>query len=957
MPRTRICLVLLGAILVAFSVGQALSQQAPPATPDQLAEIQTFNEDFSTTRMQDSEGAWVILRTPTSLDDERSQRAILGTPPGVLGNFKTLYDADTRAVSYERVIRDFVLGGHTASNSTLAYLQDKLAAGTLAADDVAFLTSLIKLATHGMNKGFIPGGDFHSNLVNRIKDVARKVNSPSFSNVVNSLSALSAVSKFLDKSIVASLVLGSLANDQAEAKLAKLQTALLQTRPGSPIDPALKSALDASQRNISEARTAFGRLGVVLHDNQRELIASGIQFGVAILNLTKTLPAKVSPWLAAPLLEYRVLNAMSRRWEAVQDASLLATLSDVVQTSSALSPQEKLLFVRQSRARSYALLAHTFDSRLGHFKDFIDALRGRGKTNQELAQYYKQREDLNARLASAQQPTLAVPPPSPAPTTDIVSAIPQAPPAPPPDPTSALRSRLRDAGRLQAELDYLQHQHHGAVVSADTAAAQTILDQMRALEERARSIQQGMRDAVARMEATSRAQRAGQKSNSTAKSGLQTAIGFTQGKVADAIALHQRRQAALAYLTKDQQARLTPGELARRAEQAAQDSARSGDRSRANDFQRLSAAAKGTASRAAHYASPSRVSGGYARTTSASAKSVVSRYGSVPGGVILEAAGDGVGRVQNADYDRQLHALVFDGKLTYLIPIEPPDAAAILEAIHSDDRMGVSLGGVDIIYGSLPSRSKVALDLKIVDLFLADIVLASNHWTRDYKFANAYQPKRNKTDGWSGTVFFNFKDFKFSASDGLLGLAHSGFEVTLVPLSKEDSTEAGHQPDFSAIEAGKVSTEYEDNAKHLGDNIAYYKREKIVYQTFLYGEFAALARALKSAGIALLPLASTIYSLAPPATAARPPPPFAVISAPPSAEPVVERLRGKAFVWAGQNSRSSESFEQCEGRCKEEESCLAFTYFKHIKQCRLMEAPTELLDDTRADSGLKKGGT
>jgi hypothetical protein len=70
--------------------------------------------------------------------------------------------------------------------------------------------------------------------------------------------------------------------------------------------------------------------------------------------------------------------------------------------------------------------------------------------------------------------------------------------------------------------------------------------------------------------------------------------------------------------------------------------------------------------------------------------------------------------------------------------------------------------------------------------------------------------------------------------------------------------------------------------------------------------------------------------------------------------PTIGRLQNTAFRWSGQQSYASDSFEDCENRCKSDSACRGFTYFKDKRLCRLMEALTERRVDRSADSGVKR---
>lgn len=73
-----------------------------------------------------------------------------------------------------------------------------------------------------------------------------------------------------------------------------------------------------------------------------------------------------------------------------------------------------------------------------------------------------------------------------------------------------------------------------------------------------------------------------------------------------------------------------------------------------------------------------------------------------------------------------------------------------------------------------------------------------------------------------------------------------------------------------------------------------------------------------------------------------------------NAETVIERFRGKAFPYEGQNTRLASSLEECEQRCVSDQSCVAMTYFRKTKQCRLMENTGEYFSDKDADVGIKR---
>jgi hypothetical protein len=203
-------------------------------------------------------------------------------------------------------------------------------------------------------------------------------------------------------------------------------------------------------------------------------------------------------------------------------------------------------------------------------------------------------------------------------------------------------------------------------------------------------------------------------------------------------------------------------------------------------------------------------------------------------------------------------------RAVYFSPIPRESAAVLATALAGDDdRVGVSLGSTELEYGHIPKTSQVAIDLKVADHFLGDIVFANNELVSSYRFANDYHPVRDSGSG-NVAVFFKFKDFQFSVVDEQLQLAESSFDARIVPLLNEKAPDGGHMADLDGISQGKRYPQYERSAEHVGQNINFYRKEKIVDRAFAYGEVAAFLRALKDANIDLNSLAANIRAGLPP---------------------------------------------------------------------------------------------
>ena len=253
--------------------------------------------------------------------------------------------------------------------------------------------------------------------------------------------------------------------------------------------------------------------------------------------------------------------------------------------------------------------------------------------------------------------------------------------------------------------------------------------------------------------------------------------------------------------------------------------------------------------------------GAYKRGTTEDGENIVNTYGSIPPGATLEGVATGLGEIHSVRYDRRFNAFILDDRAAYFMRIPPKSVAVLCRAIDQDDKERVGVGITDkkhLIYGKMPSDSVVAWDLKMADKFFGDIVFGQNTWSAGYRFVNGFKPQPAQEDNLNIAVFFNFNGFDFEVQAEEVRLRRAAFDVKLFPLSQETTKEGGVLPDNDAISQGRMPLQYEANARHLAENIAYYRRERIVHRAFVYGEVAAFLRALKRAGFDLEDLAAHI---------------------------------------------------------------------------------------------------
>ncbi|WP_194403345.1 hypothetical protein [Bradyrhizobium sp. CCBAU 53351] len=244
----------------------------------------------------------------------------------------------------------------------------------------------------------------------------------------------------------------------------------------------------------------------------------------------------------------------------------------------------------------------------------------------------------------------------------------------------------------------------------------------------------------------------------------------------------------------------------------------------------------------------SSVSSRYDPVTQTSAKTIVSKYQSIPGGVTLEGIAD-LKFANKVTYLAKANAFILNDDLVYVNPVTADELAQIYKALLADDKLGVSLGeAVSLVYGALPKNGTVVRNLKTADRFLGAITFTNAELT-DYKFLPGYVTKPVISSNVA--VYFNISEIALAETDdGELKRSRINLATTLVPLTTPSAT-GGHLPDGHRIARGDISPSHVANLKHLQDNFSYYARERIVRTVLAYGEVAAFARALNAANLKL----------------------------------------------------------------------------------------------------------
>jgi hypothetical protein len=246
---------------------------------------------------------------------------------------------------------------------------------------------------------------------------------------------------------------------------------------------------------------------------------------------------------------------------------------------------------------------------------------------------------------------------------------------------------------------------------------------------------------------------------------------------------------------------------------------------------------------------PPQVKGTYRPITREQAQGVVGKYRSIPGGITLEGGSPDLTFVKTVTYLPDVNAFILNDDIVYLSPVTADEFLQIARALAADDKMGVSLGSIAIVYGQLPPQGTVARNLKLADSFLGGIAFGDASRARGYVYAPGFQPV-DSSPGGPIAVYFNIHAYRFiEEPSGELRRDGLAVDITLVPLSSQKAADGGHGPDFDRIEKGDLPAAHVANVKHLQSNLDYYGRERIVRSAFAYGEIAAFARTLKQNGV------------------------------------------------------------------------------------------------------------
>lgn len=236
---------------------------------------------------------------------------------------------------------------------------------------------------------------------------------------------------------------------------------------------------------------------------------------------------------------------------------------------------------------------------------------------------------------------------------------------------------------------------------------------------------------------------------------------------------------------------------------------------------------------------------------------VVERYGSVPGGVVLESTAAGFEPITSITYDKKKNVFTLNGQSTYACPIKGREFRDLLKALIEDDLIGVSLNreyGKFIVFGQIGRTSEITNVLLDADRLLMGVIFALPEAIGDVKLPNGFKPQAPASRPTNIVACVNLTHFRFACKEGTTEYVRSGFALLpiLMPVLKEKTEEGGHLPDQKALNADMIAKEDHANANHLVElKDAFASEVDVVRKAVAYGEAASFARLVRDAHVDL----------------------------------------------------------------------------------------------------------
>ncbi len=217
---------------------------------------------------------------------------------------------------------------------------------------------------------------------------------------------------------------------------------------------------------------------------------------------------------------------------------------------------------------------------------------------------------------------------------------------------------------------------------------------------------------------------------------------------------------------------------------------------------------------------------------------VMTRYGSVPGGVTLEGSGSGIPALHHVRYDPAANVFILNESLRYSSPVGHAELREIAQALEKDNSLGFSLGRHEKIFGALPSGGSVAEALKGLDILLGKAVFQN-------KPPQLYFDPFSSAARKGTAAYFRFGDYTFQRQENELQLLNARLNISLIPLIHH--TDGTVLPDREALRTQNSEPLYESNIRYVLGRFEQFS-QPVLQKTVRCGEAAAFLRTVKSSG-------------------------------------------------------------------------------------------------------------
>ncbi len=225
---------------------------------------------------------------------------------------------------------------------------------------------------------------------------------------------------------------------------------------------------------------------------------------------------------------------------------------------------------------------------------------------------------------------------------------------------------------------------------------------------------------------------------------------------------------------------------------------------------------------------------------------IMSTYGSLPKGVILEGSATGFQKIESIKYNVADNTFILNHNTYYPCPIPRTEIAAVLIALSKDDRLGVSIVNQKVlVYGALHPEGDTARALVAADKILVSVIFG---WTKNLEgitLPDNYIPKTTEHRDIPAVSINKFKDYEFSLVDNVYYLQRMRMVNLLVPVGPGAAVDGGYLPgeNMELLSAADL-----DNLDQIKSNSRAYIDIPQITKAAKIGEFAAFARYLRNSG-------------------------------------------------------------------------------------------------------------